>query len=243
MSQTEEKIYEFGLVIPEKYQKDIFLFNQSIPTIDEGLNGTVPEKIRRFNNSAIHLFKSILEIEYTKIGDVPILQLCQDVQTEYDIIYRQLIRNVYMELYIYQEKLLNIVLNIFFVKISRKRNPNIKGLRSRSIDFPLLSKFCDLCEQLLEDKKYKRVMSIRADETHNMSQIDSFVMELVQVGNGVFPVHTEYRIKAHTLREDYIYVVEQLLLLRNLVQEILDTYDLCDIYEKLRSKGKEIFVN
>mgnify|MGYP003313992949 CR=1 FL=1 len=47
MSETKETNYEFGLILPEKYKKGIYLFNQSVPTVVEGLNGTVPEKIRR----------------------------------------------------------------------------------------------------------------------------------------------------------------------------------------------------
>ena len=93
-----------------------------MPTVDEGLNGTVPEKIRRFNNAASHLVRSILAVEQTSVDGVPILQLCKDADSVYDTTYRQLIRNVYMELFIYQEKLLNIVCNIFFLKISKSRN-------------------------------------------------------------------------------------------------------------------------
>ena len=87
MSKIEETKYEFGLMIPQKYQKDIHLFNQSVPTVDEGLNGTVPEKIRRFNNAASHLVRSILTVEQAYIEGVPILQLCQD------LLFRKTIRS------------------------------------------------------------------------------------------------------------------------------------------------------
>lgn len=103
MSKMEETKYEFGLILSEKYKNDIYLFNQSVPTVDEGLNGTVPEKIRRFNNAASHLVKSILTVEQAGVEGVPILQLCKNVDSDYDTIYRRLIRDVYMELFIYQE--------------------------------------------------------------------------------------------------------------------------------------------
>lgn len=243
MRKTEETEYEFGLILPEKYQNGIYLFNQSVPTIDDGLNGTVPEKIRRFNNAASHLVRSILTVEQACIEGVPILQLCQDVDSLYDNIYRQLIRNVYMELFIYQEKLLNIVCNIFFSKISKSKKNNLAGLKKRSADFPLLCKFCEQCNQLIEDEKYQRVMSIRDDETHNMSQIDSFVLDLEKSDEGLRIVNKGYRIQAETLRAEYIYVMEQLIQVRNLVQEMLSVYDLRDIYTKLKNQSEEIFVN
>lgn len=243
MSKIEERKYEFELMLPEKYQKDIYLFNQSVPTVDEGLNGTVPEKIRRFNNAASHLFRSILAVEQTNVDGVPILQLCKDVDSVYDTIYRQLIRNVYMELFIYQEKLLNIVCNIFFLKISISKKKNLAGLERRSADFPLLCNFCEQCNQLIKDEKYQRVMSIRDDETHNMSQIDSFVLDLEKIGEGLRIVNKGYRIQAETLRTEYIYVMEQLIQVRNLVQDMLDAYDLRDIYIKLQAHNEEIFVN
>jgi hypothetical protein len=241
--KTEETEYEFGLILPEKYQNGIYLFNQSVPTIDDGLNGTVPEKIRRFNNAASHLVRSILAVEQTSVDGVPILQLCKDADSVYDTIYRQLIRNVYMELFIYQEKLLNIVCNIFFLKISTSKKKNLAGLEMRSADFPLLCNFCKQCNQLIKDEKYQRVMSIRDDETHNMSQIDSFVLDLEKIGEGLRIVNKGYRIQAETLRAEYIYVMERLLQVRNLVQEMLDTYDLREIYIKLQNQSEEIYVN
>lgn len=243
MIKTEETKYEFGLILPEKYQNDIYLFNQRVPTIDEGLNGTVPEKIRRFNNAASHLVRSILAVEQAGVEGVPILQLCQDVDSVCDNIYRQLIRNVYMELFIYQEKLLNIVCNVFFLKIGKSKKNNLVGLKKRSADFPLLCKFCEQCNQLIEDEMYQRVMSIRDDETHNMSQIDSFILDLEKADERLRIVNKGYRIKAETLRTEYIYVMEQLIQVRNLVQEMLDAYDLRDIYIKLQAHNEEIFVN
>ena len=243
MIKTEETKYEFGLILPEKYQNDIYLFNQRVPTIDEGLNGTVPEKIPRFNNAASHLVRSILAVEQAGVEGVPILQLCQDVDSVCDNNYRHLIRNVYMELFIYQEKLLNIVCNVFFLKIGKSKKNNLVGLKKRSADFPLLCKFCEQCNQLIEDEMYQRVMSIRDDETHNMSQIDSFILDLEKADERLRIVNKGYRIKAETLRTEYIYVMEQLIQVRNLVQEMLDAYDLRDIYIKLQAHNEEIFVN
>lgn len=243
MSKTEENKYEFGLMLPERYQNGIYLFNQSVPTVDEGLNGTVPEKIRRFNNAASHLVRSILTVEQVYIEGIPILQLCQDVDSVYDNTYRQLIRNVYMELFVYQEKLLNIVCNIFFLEIKKSKQKNLVGLRKRSASFPLLCEFCEQCNQLVQDDKYKRVMSIRDDETHNMSQIDSFVLDLEKTEEGLRIVNKGYRIKAETLRAEYVYAMEKLLQIRNLVQEMLTMYDLRDIYTKLKEQGEEIWVN
>ena len=40
-----------------------------------------------------------------------------------------------------------------------------------------------------------------------------------------------------------IYVMEQLIQVRNLVQEMLSVYDLRDIYTKLKKQNEEIFVN
>ena len=116
-------------------------------------------------------------------------------------------------------------------------------MKKRSADFPLLCKFCEQCNQLIEDEMYQRVMSIRDDETHNMSQIDSFILDLEKADERLRIVNKGYRIKAETLRTEYIYVMEQLIQVRNLVQEMLDAYDLRDIYIKLQANNEEIFVN
>ena len=189
------------------------------------------------------MVRSILTVEQAYIEGVPILQLCQDVDSVYDNLYRQLIRNVYMELFIYQEKLLNIVCNMFFLKIGKSKKNNLAGLKKRSAEFPLLCKFCEQCNQLIKDEKYQGVMSIRDDETHNMSQIDSFVLDLEKLGEGLRIVNKGYRIQAESLRAEYIYVMERLLQVRNLVQEMLDTYDLREIYIKLQNQSEEIYVN
>lgn len=148
-----------------------------------------------------------------------------------------------MELFIYQEKLLNIVCNLFFLKISTSKKKNLAGLERRSANFPLLCNFCEQCNQLIKDEKYQRVMSIRDDETHNMSQIDSFVLDLEKPGEGLRIVNKGYRIQAETLRAEYIYVMERLIQVRTLVQKMLDTYDLWEIYIKLQNQSEEIFVN
>ncbi len=239
-----EVVYEFGLNLSDKYAKNIHLFNTSVPeTIDEGLNGCFQEKIRRFNNSATHLAECISAIESVAINNFPLFVLCQDIGNETDVIYRRMLRNVYMELFIYQEKLLNIVCNLFFVKVTKSRQSNLDRLKKRIIYSEPLKKFCDSCNTFIKDPVCQKVMAIRDDEVHNMSQIDSFYYDLEKVGDGVRPVTKGDRVKASELRDNYIYTMNKLLDIRNIVQEILDQSDFWEIYYALQKDGQEIWIN
>ena len=86
-------------------------------------------------------------------------------------------------------------------------------------------------------------MAIRDDEVHNMLQIDSFYYDLEKVGDGVRPVTKGYRLKASELRDNYIYTMNKLLDIRNIVQEILDQSDFWEIYYALQKDGQEIWIN
>ena len=240
---NQEKInitHDFGLYLSKKDTNGIHLFNSVPPSIDDGLNGTFPEKVRRFNNSATVLVNSINNVENFGIDGKPLYLLCKDIPTEIDLLYRQLIRNVYMELFIYQEKLLNIVCNLFFVKVSKRRQKNMTSLKKRMLFFPNLKTFCDECDKLKKDPRFEKVMSIRDDEIHNMSQIDRFIYDLENVENGVSIVNKGYRIKAQTLRDDYIYTMEKLLNVRNVAQKILDEDNFWHIRSVLEKQGEEI---
>ena len=243
----EERInninYEFGLFLSEKDKNVIHLFNSAVPSIDDGINGTFPEKIRRFNNSATFLVNSILNIESANINGISLYQLCQDKPSDIDSMYRQLIRNVYMELFIYQEKLINIVCNLFFIRISKSRSRNLKELKARAVYFPKLEIFCRECNKLSTKKRFKEVMSIRNDEIHNMSKIDSFIYDLENADPGYSIINKGYKIKAETLRDDYIYVMQSLAHIRDLVQEILDNEDFWHIRKMLVEHDQEVWVN
>jgi hypothetical protein len=244
MNQTiDSPTYEFGLYLSEKDTHGLQLFNSTPPSIDDGLNGTFPEKIRRFNNSATFLVNSIINLENIAIDGTPLCLLCQDTPSEIDTLYRQLIRNVYMELFIYQEKLLNIVCNMFFVKVSKSRKKNIMELKKLMVSFPNLRTFCEECDKLVTDTRFQHVMSIRDDEIHNMSQIDRFIYDLKSTENGCSVVNKGYKIKAKTLHDDYIYAMEKLLNVRIIVQRILDEDNFWQIRKVLVEQGKEIWIN
>lgn len=233
-----------GLKLPEKYARDLHLFNASVPeTVDEGINGCFQEKIRRFNNSATHLTECVSTIESVAINNFPLFALCQDIGNETDVIYRRMLRNVYMELFIYQEKLLNIVCNLFFVKVTKSRQSNLDRLKKRITYSEPLKKFCDACNAFIKDDVCQKVMAIRDDEVHNMSQLDSFYYDLEKVKGGVRPIRKGYRLKVSELRDNYIYTMNKLLGIRNIVQEILDQSDFWEIYYALQKDGQEIWIN
>lgn len=235
--------HDFGLYLSEKDTDAIHLFNSVPPSIDDGLNGTFPEKVRRFNNSTVFLVDSINNAENFRIDGKPMYLLCQDTPTDIDILYRQLIRNVYMELFIYQEKLLNIACNLFFVKVTKSKKANMTALKKRMHLFPNLKTFCDECDCLKNDKRFEKVMTIRDDEIHNMSQIDRFVYDLKNVENGISIINKGYKIKAQVLRDDYIYAMEKLLHIRNIVQKILNEDNFWNIRSVLVEEGEEIWIN
>lgn len=243
MISESNDTYDFGLVLPDKYQKEIYLFDDTPPSINDGLNGTFQEKIRRFNVSVGFLVNRIGIIETTAVEEKPIVQSCRDEPCNIDIIYRRMIRDVYMELFIYQEKLLNIVCNLFFVRICKTREQNLRKLKKRSAYFPQLMVFCEECRKLKDDERYQRVMAIRDDEIHNMSQLDSFIYDIHKEKDDVKIVNKGYKIKATTLREDYLYAMDKLLYIRNIVQDILNESDFMKIKRILDEKGEETWVN
>ena len=218
------------------------VYSEIPPTINDALNASIQEKVRRFNNAASILSGAIINIENCKVDGDYLYNKCQDKDTEVDKFFRTLVRNVYMELFIYQEKLLNIVCEIFFTKETKKRETNIKKLRAKAKFFPKLQEFIDKCESLSKENKYKWFLKIRDDEVHNMSQIDTFNFDLKKTADdNVEIIKNGYKIKAKDLREGYIYIVVKLVEIKQIVQDFIPDKKRWEIFNKLNESGEEVW--
>ena len=215
----------------------ISLFHDKPPSIDEGLNSTINEKIRRFNNSLLSLFENIMNLEQIK-------NICtNDSSNIYDNLARRYFRNIYLELYIYQEKLLNIVCNLYFVKCGKNRSENISNLSARAKFFNELQVFIDMCKRLKNDERFQLVLGIRDDEVHNLSQIDSFILDLHNNNGNAIIINKGYKLKIEKLYENYNYVLNEFIKIKEYIQEFINSKYMWKIYYTLKNKGEEIWIN
>ena len=129
------------------------------------------------------------------------------------------------------------------MKIGTKKIANMNALKRRCVYSKSLEEFCEKCDHFLADAVCQKVMRIRDDEVHNMSQIDSFNYDLEDTGTGVRPIRKEYKLSAVELRENYIYTMKKLVEIRNVVQKILDETNFWHVYYALEKAGEEIWIN
>ena len=97
--------------------------------------------------------------------------------------------------------------------------------------------------KLIKDEKFRFVADLRNDEVHNMSQIDSFQYDLKNADYGIEIINLGYRISAKTLRDNYMYALEKLSEIRNILQEILSTENMWKTYRALEKDNQQIWIN
>ena len=219
------------------------VFFREPPSIDDAVNASLQEKVRRFNTAANILADSVNAIDQIFVENVRLIDKCQDKDTEVDRVFRRLVRTVYIEIAIYQEKLLNMAYNLCFVEETRSRRYNISVLKRRAKHYPGMKLFIKKCKDLIKDEKFRFVADLRNDEVHNMSQIDSFQYDLKNAAHGIDIINLGYRISAKTLRDNYMYALEKLSELRNILQEILSTENMWKTYYALEKDNQKIWIN
>ena len=233
--------FNLRLNLSDYFKEALSIFHKKPPSYDDGLNGTFNEKIRRFNNAAAPLEKSVLALERCHINNYPIIFCCRDTDNPIDRLYRELIRNIYMELVIYQEKIINIVCNFYFIKYENSIKESLSKIKERSKYFAELEKFYDECCILSKDEYYQNVRAIRNDEVHNMSRLDSFTYDIKSENGKSYIVNLGYKLKALELYMGYIVVLNQMQKLRNIVQKMMDEVNFWKVYRTLEKNQQEIY--
>lgn len=223
------------LTIKQENFSEIAFFDETPQSIDKSLNSTIQEKTRRFNNACLNLYENILNAE-------KVFPKCTNSSSNInDNIYRKFVRNIYLELFIYQEKIMNLICNIYFIKSDKSSKNKIK---MRSKYFKELANLYDKCSQLLKDDEYLFMLNVRDDEVHNMSRIDSYFMDLIKDNDGNAKViYHNYKISAEELSKNYNYVILKLIDIKNDLQVLFNCNYLWKVYNHLKSKGEEIWIN
>ena len=210
----------------------LYIFdNRLIPTPNEAINRSIPEKIRRFNNSSAHLMMLHSHMNTYSPRGKRIIDECIDKATQADFEFRGIIRSIVMEAFIYREKMINIICNIFFVEYKKDYKKVLKDLLSVSKEFPKLKSIIDEIEGLTRCESYNFIMKIRNDEIHNMSILDSFNWNIIPEGNGVRFTQLDYRISAKELFNKVNELMNVYLKIKNLIQSTLND-SIVAIYKK-----------
>ncbi len=223
--------------------KDLFIFDDRvIPTPNEAINRSLPEKIRRFNNAGLRLMILYNQLNSSILDGRKIVEACEDREGEVDLIFRNIVRNIVMESFIYREKIINIICNIFFVEYTKDSKKMIKSLNEVALYFPKLKFFLDEFEKLSKNESYKFIMKIRNDEIHNMSILDSYNWSIETSKSGVSIVKQNFRISAKELLNKIDELMHNYLSIKNMIQNILkDT--IIGIYKKRSKMEMPCYVN
>ena len=166
--------------IPEEFQTlfDFTMFDFVPETPNDAIQECIQEKVRIFNNSALPLldyyYKMIELYEQTKGSQWNLIE---------SVLCRQYVRQVYLELYVYREKLIRFLADIYHLKKKKqKTNEIFKMVKDKSTHFSFMNEIIEKIEKTKREEQYMLFDSIRNDEVHNITRIDRINYEITPNG-------------------------------------------------------------
>lgn len=218
------------LQVPQKYNGviDLSPFSYVSDTPNDALQETLQEKVRTFNNSCLPLNDF-----FTKACDLHKISREKEWNDPVSIACRQYIRQTYLELFVYKEKLVRFVADIFHLGYNLLTIDLIKEIKKIANDNlfeePFLNPFLEKINTIKLDSNYIEFEKIRNDEVHNISSIDKLVyrLEIVQ---------GKLNIKSDKYERETIYflniaqsVLAELIEVKYIIQKIINEQELSSI--------------
>ena len=191
----------------------------------ETANQDFREKVRKFNNSIFYLTTSIFRFtNYYRLWK----ECSEKERKTYLCIWcRYEARNVCNEIFMYEEKVKNLLRSLFALdpKQTRKNDAFMKALQKIATTNPLVKAFCDEISNYLKDPDVTFVTNIRNDEIHNDSPLDEFT-DIVQYNPTWWAITKPYYVvNNQTLYENIKKCLEALLHITNALQNIIDNFE------------------
>lgn len=187
-------------------------------------NQDFSEKVRRFNNSIIYLTMAVFRFS----NYYHLVTICdnRDRQTLLELWCRFEARCVCNEIFMYQEKIKNLLRNLFSLDMDEtKRNDDfMKVIKKLSVSNPFLDKFCNVAKSFLINDTVKDIMQIRNDEIHNDSQLDNYTSILKTSKGSWALVNPRYVIPTSQLYDKIKLCLNCLLPVKEAVQNVVDHF-------------------
>ena len=204
------------------------------------------EHIRRFNATAEHLVRSLLQVQAlgqllaqgVLVGSAEGLPV--NVQKE----HRIACRDAFLNIDIYLEAVKAFCRYYFFMdpKLTDEGDKWYRAMRQySSIDgWSYIEAFLSQCKQIKEDEIITFLTQVRNDEVHNESPI-----ELIKYafGDNLTPIPKEYVISNQDLHNYITHAVSLLVVLSQRLQDIIDHISPGHLYNYLKDQnGKLKFI-
>ena len=187
------------------------------------VNQDLREKVRRFNNDVFYLTDAIFRM-------VNYYNLMKDSTTEddriiYEVLFRRSARCVCAEIFMYEEKIKNMIrLILQFNSSTRKHDIFMYHLKQQAKSNQLVRKFRKTYIEYLNNEDVKFVKQIRHDEIHNDSPIEEYT-DVQPFAPGVISYCEIY----HVISNDQLFnslkeVLNKQKELKDSLQSILDNH-------------------
>lgn len=200
----------------------------TVNTIDaEGLfkavNNDLREKVRRHNNDIIYLTISLMKMwNYYGLMN----QTSGDDKKANEILFRMEARCVCGEIFMYEEKIKNMIRQIFNLdaQATRQAKDLMKELQDIAKTNNYVKSFCDVAKQYFKYSYVKFVMNIRNDEIHNDSKLDEYT-DVQELAKGVISICNPFFIITNAdLYNNIRQTLEAQVILKESLQNILNNH-------------------
>lgn len=205
--------------LSKQIKTDIFNADSLFTVVNKDLR----EKIRRFNNDIIYLTLSI----YRFVNYYDLMEHCDENSKIFnELLFRKTARCVSCELFMYEEKIKNIVRIIlnFNKKATKKFSGFMRQINLIAKTNIFVKDFSKAYRKYRNNPAVIFVKNIRNNEIHNDSQIDEYTdtQELAVGVTSFCDVH--YSISNQVLYDNIKQTLIQLELVKNELQQILDNH-------------------
>ena len=187
------------------------------------VNKDLREKVRRFNNDVFYITDSIFRM--VNYYDLMNSSSTEDERIIYEILYRKSARCVCAEVFMYEEKIKNMIRLIYqFDDTTRKYDIFMRRLKQYSKTDPLAFQFRKKFIKYTNHADVKFIKQIRHDEIHNDSPIEEYT-DIQPLAPGVISYcELFYVVSNEKLYNSIKEVLEQQKVLKDSVQIILDNH-------------------
>ena len=182
------------------------------------------EIVRRFNNSILHLTIEIYRL--TNYYQMWRLNGDPEEKIYIEIWYRYTARCVSNEIFIYNEKIKNLLRHLLKLdtKKTRRNEDFMRELKKIAVNNSYVKAFCDEVEIYTNDGSVQFVNDIRNDEIHNESCIDEYIDKML-TSDGVFIItNPRYAIRNEDLYSGIQKSLRAQLKMKNSLQAVIDNY-------------------
>lgn len=194
-----------------------------IDSVFDIINNDLREKIRRYNNDIIYLTLSLMKMwNYYDLFK----KTSGEEKEINEILFRREARCVCCEIFMYEEKIKNIIRQIFNLGTQETRQTKdlMKELQEIGKLNNSVKSFCKIAKQYFKYPYVKFVMDIRNDEIHNNSRLDEYT-DIIKLKGGITAeCNTFFIISNSALYNNIQQTLEAQLVLKESLQNILNNH-------------------